>query len=296
MAGPDEMRTFCAVAESGNFSAAARRLQLTRSAVSKSIRKLEDELQARLFHRTTRRISLTEAGEVYFQHARLALQAVDAAADAVASLTREPQGRIRATAPMSFGLTRLADIIGEFLQAYPQLSIELCLDDGRIDLIGGGFDMAVRIGDLPDSGMVARRIGQMPAVLVASPAYVDSHGQPEIPEDLSDHDCLLYAFRRSGHEWQFTRDGRTQSMRVSGRYEVNSSIALRKAVLAGNGISRIPEYLVADDIQTGRLVQLLPRYRMDTSPVQAVFPEPGLIPRKTRLLADFLEAALAGGA
>lgn len=292
MAAADEMRTFCAVAESGSFSSAARRLHLTRSAVSKSIRKLEDELQARLFHRSTRRISLTEAGEVYFQHARLALQAVDAAADAVASLTREPQGRIRATAPMSFGLTRLADIIGDFLQAYPQLSVELCLDDGLIDLIGGGFDMAVRIGKLPDSGMVARRIGEMPAVLVAARAYIESRGRPHTPEDLIDHDCLLYAFRLGSHEWQFTRDGQTQSVRVNGRYEVNSSIALRKAVLAGNGISRIPEYLVAEDIQAGRLVQLLPEYRMDNSPIQAVFPEPGLIPRKTRLFADFLEAAL----
>lgn len=296
MARPDEMRTFCAVAESGNFSAAARRLQLTRSAVSKSIRKLEDELQARLFHRTTRRISLTEAGEVYFQHARLALQAVDAAADAVASLTREPQGRIRATAPMSFGLTRLADIVGDFLQRYPGLSVEMCLDDGMIDLIGGGFDIAVRIGRLPDSGMVARRIGEMPAVLVASPAYVDKRGRPETPEELSGHDCLLYAFRLGSHEWEFTRDGHTQSVRVSGRYEVNSSIALRKAVLAGNGVSRIPEYLVADDIESGRLVQLLPEYRMDNAPIQAVFPEPGLIPRKTRLFADFLETALAEAA
>ncbi|MFW5926468.1 MAG: LysR family transcriptional regulator [Wenzhouxiangella sp.] len=295
MAGPDEMRTFCAVAESGSFSAAARRLQVTRSAVSKSIQKLEDTLQARLFHRTTRRISLTEAGEVYLQHARLALHAVDAAADAVASLTREPQGRIRATAPMSFGLTRLSDIIGDFLQQYPGLSIELCLDDGLIDLVGGGFDIAVRIGNLPDSGMVARRIGEMPAVLVASPDYVAERGRPATPDELPAHDCLLYAFRPGSHEWQFTRDGRAQSVRVSARYEVNSSIALRKAVLAGNGISRIPEYLVADDIETGRLVQLLSDYRMDNAPIQAVFPERGLIPRKTRLFADFLEAALADG-
>lgn len=288
----DEMAIFCAVAEAGGFSAAARRLRVTKSAVSKAVQKLEAQLSARLLHRTTRRISLTEAGEAFYQHARLAVQQAEAAADAVASLAREPQGTLRVTAPMSLGLARLADIVAEFLLRYPRIRIDLHLDDGRVDLVAGGFDLAIRAGTLEDSSMVAREIARMPAVLVASPGYIDKHGQPRELEDLHAHACLLYSFSRSVGDWQFIRQGVVKNIRVDGRYEVNSSIALRKAVIAGAGISRIPVYLVQEDLVAGRLVQLLPEYTMDSATIYAVFPERGFIPAKARLFAEFVQASL----
>lgn len=295
MANHDELAIFCAVAETGGFSAAARRLNVTKSAISKAVQKLETRLAARLLHRTTRKISLTEAGEAFYRHARRAVREAEAAADAVATLASEPQGQLKVTAPMSLGLTWLADVVAEFLLKYPRMGIDLHLDDGQVDLVGGGYDLAIRTGTLKDSSLVARQVGRMPAVLVASPSYVGRKGRPERPEDIAAHECLLFAYGSAADEWQFTRDGSTQRLKVFGRYRVNSSIALRRAVLNGAGISRIPDYLVRDDIDAGRLLHLLAEYTMDVSAIHAVFPEQGFIPAKARLFADFVKDALNSG-
>lgn len=294
MSGTDELAVFCAVAETGGFSAAARRLEMSKSAVSKTVRKLENRLGANLFHRTTRRISLSEAGETYYNHARLAMRQLEAARDAVTSLRAEPQGRLRMTAPMSMGLTRIADVVADFLDHYPKMSVDLHLDDGRVDLIGGGFDLAIRVGELPDSTMVARPIGKMPALLVASPAYVEKHGAPATPEEVAEHECLLYSHAFDNNTWQFTgQDGHTERIAVTGRYKVNSSIALRRAVLGGLGISRIPQYLIKEDLENDRLVHLLPDYDMDSATIHAVYPEPEFIPQRARLFVEFVTEALA---
>lgn len=292
MGNHDELTIFCAVAETGGFSAAARRLQVTKSAVSKAVQKLEARLAARLLHRTTRKISLTEAGEAFYQHARRAVQEAQAATDAVASLSREPQGNLKLTAPMSIGLILLTDVVTGFLNRYPRMGIDLHLDDVCVDLVGGGYDLAIRTGTMNDSTMVARRIAEMPTVPVAAPSYLDRTRVPGRPEELAEHECLLFARAFPASEWQFSRDGSTRWVKVFGRYQVNSSIALRSAVLDGVGIGRIPEYLVRDDIAAGRLLRLLPDYTMDAQPVNVVFPEGRFIPAKARLFVEFAERAL----
>jgi len=293
MAQHDELAMFCAVAELQGFSTAARRLQVTKSAVSKAVQRLEARLETRLFHRTTRKISLTEAGEAFYRHARRALAEAAAAEDAVASLGGAPQGRIRLAAPMSFGLTVIAAHMPAFMRRYPGLSVDLQLGDRRVDIVAGGFDVAVRVGQLPDSSMVALPIGRMPAVLVAAPDYLDRHPAPTTPADLPAHECLHYSYELGAHVWQFEGPVGEEQVRLEGRYQVNSSIALRTAVLAGLGISRIPLYLVKDDLESGRLQRLLPDYRMDNSVIHAVLPERGYVPQKVRLLVKFLQTALA---
>lgn len=293
MAQHDELAMFCAVAELHGFSPAARRLQVTKSAVSKAIQRLEARLEARLLHRTTRKISLTEAGEAFYRHARRALAEAEAAEDAVASLGGAPRGRIRLAAPMSFGLTVIAAHMPDFMARYPGLSVDLQLGDRRVDIVAGGYDLAVRVGELPDSNMVALPIGRMPAVLVAAPAYLKQHNPPTCPTDLQAHKCLHYSYELGAHVWHFDGPGGHETVRLEGRYQVNSSIALRTAALAGLGVSRIPLYLVKEDLAAGRLQQLLPGYAMDSGVINAVLPERGFIPQKVRLLADFLKQALA---
>lgn len=293
MAQHDELAMFCAVAELHGFSPAARRLQVTKSAVSKAVQRLETRLETRLLHRTTRKISLTEAGEAFYRHARRALAEAAAAEDAVASLGGAPRGRIRLAAPMSFGLTVIAAHLPDFMVRYPGLSVDLQLGDRRVDIVAGGYDLAVRVGELPDSNMVALPIGHMPAVLVAAPAYLRAHAAPECLADLHRHECLHYSYELGAHVWHFDGPDGHETVRLEGRYQVNSSIALRTAALAGLGVSRIPLYLVKDDLATGRLVQLLPGYSMDRGVINAVLPERGFIPQKVRLLADFLKASLA---
>lgn len=292
MAQLDDLAWFCAVAEAGSFSVAAQRLEVTTSAVSKAVGRLERRLGAKLLHRSTRRLRLTEAGGAYYAHARRAVEEAAAAADAVAALGGAPRGKLRVSAPMTMGLALLARLIPAFLDRHPGLAIDLELDDRRVDLIAGGFDLAIRVGELDDSGFLAKPVGTMPAVPVAAPAYLETHGEPQRPEDLAGHACLLYSYHFGGHEWRFDGPDGRRHVRLSGRYTVNSSMALREAALAGLGIARIPAYLVRDDILDGRLRRLLPGHAMDRATIHAVMPTRDYVPAKVRLLIDFLSRHL----
>ncbi|TGG91747.1 LysR family transcriptional regulator [Natronospirillum operosum] len=291
----DDLRTFCAVAEAEGFSAAANRLGIGKAAVSKAIKRLETQLETQLFHRSTRRISLTEAGEAYYHHARLAIQQLDAAADAVYSLGQEPRGRIKLTAPMSIGLAQITPIVAEFLAQFPGLSIDLHLDDDRVDLIGGGFDLAIRVGSLPDSDMMARQLGFLDSVLVASPEYLARRGWPSGPSCLADHECLVYSNERYAEEWVFQRHGATQAVDITPRFRVNSAIALHRAAVLGGGIARLPRYLARESLQTDSLVLLLADYRLEAQPLHVVYPERHFIPAKVRVLVNFIQDKLAIG-
>lgn len=291
MAALDDIEVFLAAVETGGFAAAGRRLNVTTAAVSKCIGRLENRLGARLFQRTTRKVSLTEAGETYYAHARQAFEHAAAAEDAVRQLNSEPRGRLRVAAPMSFGLERLAHWIPEFLARYPALELDMNLDDRTLDLIEGGYDVAVRIGRLADSSLVARPLGKLPVHLVAAPAYLERHGTPSHPHELQSHNCLLFSYVATGSEWQFTSsesDGNVSVM-VSGNYRVNSSMALRSAAIAGAGIARIPGYQVDAQLAAGTLVKLLPEWTLEPLSAHAVLPVRVQVPVKTRLFIEFVQ-------
>ena len=291
----DDIEVFLAVAETAGFASAARRLNVTTAAVSKSVSRLEVRLGVRLFHRTTRKVRLSEAGKTYYLHARQAFEHAAAAEDAVRQINREPSGRLRVAAPMSFGLERLAVWIPEFLSRYPNISLDMNLDDRTVDLVEGAYDLAIRIGQLPDSGLIARRLGSLPVHLVASPEYLARHDTPEHPHELQEHNCLLFSHTGSGAAWSFHRDAGDGpvSVSVAGNYRVNSSMALRTAVLAGTGIARIPAYQVDRYLESGNLKKLLPEWQLEPLEAHAVLPERVQVPVKTRLFIEFVQNWIA---
>ena len=285
---------FVTVVESGGFSPAAKLLGISKSAVSKRVTQLEEQMGVKLLHRTTRKLSLTEAGEHFFQHARIAHQAAKDAQDAVAQLQGEPQGRLRINTPMSFGRLHIAPLIPEFLKRYPKISIEMVMDDKVADLIGEGFDIAIRGGDLPDSSLIARKLAPLRNVLCASPEYIEKHGRPVELSQLADHNCLIFTYSKDIKEWLFIKDGQTQSVEVTGNYNVNNSEALREALLQGAGIGRLPTFVAGPDIKSGKLVSLFEEYQMPDKTIYAVFPERQYLPSKVRAFIDFAVEYLGG--
>lgn len=199
-----DLPIFVSVVECGSFSSAAKQLHLTKSAVSKRINHLEDKLGSRLLNRTTRKLSLTEAGERYYEYAAQALNLARQGVDAVTELQGEPRGRLKITAPMTFGVLHVAPLISEFLSRYPKVEVDLQLEDQMVDLVAGRFDLGIRIGHLPDSNLIAKRLAPCRTVLCASPDYVSRMGSPSKPDDLAQHNCLRYSYFRGGNEWLFS--------------------------------------------------------------------------------------------
>jgi DNA-binding transcriptional LysR family regulator len=285
---------FVTVIETGGFSPAAKRLGISKSAVSKRVTQLEEQLGVKLIHRTTRKLSLTEAGEHFFQHARIAHEAAKDAQDAVTQLQGEPQGRLRINTPMSFGRLHIAPLIPEFLKRYPKITIEMVMDDKVADLIGGGFDIAIRAGDLPDSTLIARKLAPLRNVLCASPEYLELRGTPGDLNELTDHNCLIFTYSKDVKEWVFVKDGQTQTVEVTGNYQVNNSEALREAILQGVGIGRLPTFAAGPDIKEGKLIPLFEQYQMPDKTIYAVFPERQYMPAKVRAFIDFAVEYLGG--
>ncbi len=292
MEGFGAIPIFVAVVENGSFSQAADKLGISKSAVSKRITQLENQLGVRLLNRTTRRLSLTEAGERYFSHAALALACANDAEDAATQLQNEPQGRLRINVPMAFGRLHIAPLIPEFLKRYPGIHIDLVMDDGPVNLVEGRFDAAIRAGDLPDSTLIARKLMPLHSVLCASQEYTDRHGKPVLPNELAEHNCLLYSW--SASEWTFFIDGKQETVSVSGNYSVNNSEALREALLQGTGIGRLPTFIAGPDLRSGKLVQLLGSYKMPSKSLYSVFPQREHLPAKVRAFLDFAVERLGG--
>lgn len=281
--------TFATVVDCGGFSAAAERLNVSKSAVSKQVARLEERLGARLLNRTTRRLSLTEAGHAFHQHALRILAEAEEAEQAVTQLHASPRGLLRVSAPMSFGLRHLAPALCRFLERYPDLTLEVAYDDRLVDLLADGQDVAVRIARLADSSMIARKIAPCRRLAVASPAYVQRKGMPLHPADLSGHDCLLYTLVASTNDWRFVHaDGSRAAAAVSGRLRVNNGDALREAALAGLGIILTPTFIVGDDLAAGRLVRVLPDWEAAPIDINAVYPPGRHLSAKVRVFVDFL--------
>ncbi len=286
---------FIAVADTGGFAAAARRLGMTTSAVSKQVGKLEARLDARLFRRTTRRLSVTEAGHALLAHARRAVAEAQAGREAVAELGSEPRGLLRLTTPLSFGILHVAPAIAQFLARHPGMRIEMMMDDRVQDLVAGGYDLAIRSGALKGAGsVVARRLVASDVVLCASPDYISRRGQPRTPEDLLEHDTMLHTYYPEGNEWVFEGPRGRVSVTLAPRYATNNALALRAVALDGGGILRTTRIIVDEEFAARRLVPVLPEWRLPPIELHAVFPDRAYIPLKARAFVEFLKTRLAG--
>ncbi len=284
-----DVAVFVTVVEAGSFAQAAERLKLSRSVVSKYVSRLEDRLGARLLNRTTRRLSLTEAGRVFFERSRRGLEDIAEAELEVSRLQASPSGVLRVNAPMTFGIQHVAPLLPEFLERCPDVSVEMDLDDRKVDVIDGGFDVALRSAEMEDSSLVARRLAPIRHAIVAAPAYLQRRGTPRTPAELHEHDIITFSLQRSAQNWVFVGpDGGAESIAVEGRLRMNNSLALREALLGGAGITRTPTFLVGKDIRDGRLVPLLPDYRTLEVTLYVVYPQRRHLSPKVRAFVDFI--------
>ena len=278
-----QLQAFVRTAECGSQSAAGRKLGITPAMIGRTIRALEDRLGVRLLHRTTTRQSLTPAGAAFHAEAAAVLDALDAAEQAAAEQQAEPQGMLRVNAPMSFGIRHLAPALAAFGAAHPRVQVEMVLNDRVVDLVDEGYDVAVRIGTLRDSTLVARRLAPCRIMLCASPGYLRRRGTPTAPDGLRAHDCLLYAYSPGG-SWALGG----QVVPVSGPLVANNGDALLQAALAGQGLILQPTFIVGDALRGGGLVQLLPDWPARDLYAHAVYPAARNLSPKVRCFVDFL--------
>lgn len=285
----DEMAVFAEVVEAEGFSAAARALGMSKSAVSKQISRLEDRLGVRLLNRTTRQLSLTEAGTTFYEASRRVLDEALAAETAVSSLAEAPRGLLKLNAPMSFGFLHLARVIPEFHERHPQIVIDAVMNDRFVDLVEEGYDVAIRIiGGMTDSSLIARRLAPSRAILCASPGYLARHGEPQRPEELGDHACLIYSNLDRRHEWRFSGPQGPVRVKVKGPFQANNGDALCSAALAGMGIAALPSFIVGEHLLAGRLRPVLCGFPLGAQGIYAVYPHNRNLSAKVRAFVDFL--------
>lgn len=289
----DGMRAFCAVAQEGSFTGAARRLGLSTRLVSKYVRQLEERLKVQLFNRTTRSVSLTDVGQAYFQRAETLLEEFDEVESAVQDRHGTPAGRIRMTAPTSFGEDRLPAMLASFLARYPDIRVDLDLSNRNYSLVEEGFDLAIRIGSPPDSTMMARRLAPMRVVTCATPDYLANHGRPADPLALATHNCIIDTNIGTAPSWPYQVDGRTVSVRVSGQFYVNTPRAACEMALEGLGIVLCPYYVAGPFVEAGRLDVLFADQEYYDFGVYALYPHNRHLTGRIRLLVDHLAACLA---
>lgn len=288
------LSSFAKVVESGSFARAAERLSLSTSAVSRQVADLEAHLDVRLLNRTTRRISLTEAGQAFYERCVQLLADLDEAEASVRPVSVEPKGTLRITCGVTFGERYLAPALAEFAVLHPDIAFDLDLSDRVIDLVEEGFDVAIRIGTIGPQTLVSRRLGSTSLVCCASPEYLQRRGTPATPGDLSAHDCLAYTLSALQQTWKFKgRDGAAVEAAVSTRHRANSGRMLAAMAVAGMGVVLEPDFIVAPDICAGRLVRVLADYEPPRSPIAAVYPSRRHLSAKVRSLVDFLAGRYA---
>tara|TARA_B110000211_G_C13993419_1_gene515091 strand:- start:38 stop:898 length:861 start_codon:yes stop_codon:yes gene_type:complete len=275
---------FTAVAESGNFTQAAKKLLISTAQVSRQVSELEQRLNTKLFYRTTRKVTLTEEGQLFYQQCRSILDGLEVAERSLTNLQSTPQGKIRISAPVTYGERHIIPLINQFLLQYPQVEIEVQLSNQRIDLIEEGFDLAIRLGQLNDSSLIAKRISSRQHFLCASPSYIEQHGKPETINDLKQHNCLL----GSADFWLFA----DKKVRISGNLRCNSGLGLVDAALKGIGIVQLPEYYIAEHINNGELITLLEQQQRAEEGIWALYPQNKYLASKVKLLINFLQENL----
>lgn len=285
---------FAKVAELRSFAAAAGELGLSKPTVSKAVSRLETRLGTRLFNRTSRRLALTDAGQQLLERASRMLSEAEAAESEARAQSAAPRGRVRLAVPMSFGLREIAPALPDFLAAFPQVSIDLHLSDQTVDLIGEGFDMALRIAALPDSSLLARRLCAVPRALVASPDYLKAHGTPKHPRELTQHVCLGYAYLPVPDVWRFRdRKGQEVTVRPEGPLRANNADALMPALLEGRGLAVQPEFLIRDALSRKKLVAVMSDWSLPEIALHLVLPPGGPRPARIEALTEFLRKRFA---
>lgn len=280
---------FVAVVEQGSFTAAARRLGISTAQVSRQVSALEARLATRLLYRTTRRVTVTEAGQLYYRLCRQALDDLQEAELAVTRQQQEPRGKLRMTAPVAFGEKTLAPLINDFSMQYPELEVELFLTNQQLDLVAEGYDLAVRLGQLKDSSLVVRRLAPRTLYVCAAPAYLATYGEPHSLPELEQHNCL----RGTLDYWRFQEGGTPRNIRVSGSLHCNSGWALLDAALKGIGLVQLPDFYVLPHLRSGALIPVLERFRCCDEGIWALYPQNRHLSPKVRLLLDHLSRALS---
>lgn len=280
---------FVAVAETESFTAAAKRLGISTAQVSRQVSALEERLSAKLFYRTTRKVSVTEVGGIYYQHCRQVMDGLADAERAITNLQSTPKGKLKITAPITYGERSVAPLVNDFVTKYPELEVQLILSNQQIDLIDEGFDLAIRLGQLGDSSMIGKRLATRKQYVCAAPEYLSAFGAPHSLSELDRHNCLSGTL----DYWRFQEKGKARNIRVKGNFSCNSGPVLVDAALKGVGIVQLPDYYVQEYINQGQLIELLPNYREPDDAVWALYPQNRHLSPKVRMLVDYLAKELA---
>jgi DNA-binding transcriptional LysR family regulator len=291
------LAVFTKVVEQGSFARAAQRLDLSTSAVSRHVADLEAHLNVRLLNRTTRKLSLTESGQAFHERAVQLLSDLEEAEAAVTASALAPRGTLKLTCAITFGERHIAPAIAAFAEKHPQLRFDVELSDRMVDLVEEGFDLGIRIGASSSQALIARRIGQTQLVCCAAPAYLARHGTPQVPQDLAKHRCLTYSYLSIREVWRF-RDaaGAEQTVRIAGPVNANNGRFLAALAASGMAISLEPDFIVGDELRSGRLVEVLPGFRPPAASIHAVYPSRRHLSAKVRAFVDFIAARFASEA
>lgn len=284
------MVVFAAVVETGSFTAAARQLGQSKSAVSKQVSKLEDRLGARLLHRTTRQLTLTDVGQAFYERCQRIVEEAEEAELAVTTMQQCPQGRLKVSVPHSFGGRHIVPILPDFMARYTDITVDISFNDRRIDLLEEGFDLAIRVGVLEDSSLIARKISDVRSHVVSAPSYWDKHGRPAHPQDLADHNCFTYANLAMPNIWRFPQPGGDDiSVRVNGRLHSDNGDSSLTVAKAGLGIARLPSFFFCEnELNDGSLEEVLVDYSQARMGAYAVYPDTRHLTTKVRVFIDFL--------
>lgn len=283
-----EMQAFVAVVDAGSFVKAAEHLALSKPAITRYVGNLEARLGVRLLHRTTRRLSLTEEGAVFHARCQELLGGLSEAEAEISSRAGEASGLIKVNAPLSFGIVHLAPLWGTFQALHPKVRMEVSLNDRLVDLVEEGYDLAIRIAQLPDSSLISRKLSATRAVLCAAPEYLRQHGHPAHPAELAAHRILAYSQLGTGDEWTFTGPQGPVSVKTRPVFHANNGDTCRSAALQGHGMIMQPSFLIGEDLRSGALVEVLPEFRGPEFGIYALYPSRKFVAPKVRLLIDFL--------
>ncbi len=283
------MEAFCTVVEEGTFAGAGRKLARSTSSISKHVAALESALDTRLLQRTTRSVGLTAAGRAYYERVSHLLDEISTLEKGLRGEAETLAGTLRVAAPMSLGLARISTVLPRFLDRHPDIHVEFALSDRRIDIVEEGVDVAIRVAEsLPDSTLIATRIGAMPTALVASPAYLARCGEPEHPEDLAGHACIRYSRIRTAEHWRFSSGDEEHAVGVRGPLSVDNSLAMRASLVHGMGLAVLPEFAVEDELRAGTLVRCMVRWSPPQRSVYGVYPTPRHLSAKVRAFLAFM--------
>ena len=282
------MQTFVRVVEAGSFTAVAGRQNTTQPTISRQIAALEEHLGARLLTRTTRVLTLTDDGRAFYEHALRALEALSEAENAVGRRRSKPSGLLRIATPVVFGRLHIVPRLQAFLARFADVTVDLVMSDTFTDLAEQGIDLAIRVGEITDPGLIAKRIGTVRRVTVASPTYLKAHGTPRTPADLADHSCIVYTRLATGNRWIFESADGPLDVEVKGRYRADNSEAVREGVLAGLGIAVIPAFAFCGEIESGKVKTLLKFNEPKQLPMNAVYSSRRFVPLKVRVMIDYL--------